>query len=75
MWCGNAELSCKQELDYEQQERQRLAHELVKLADFVEGVGGRPGAMNKFVEDTQGDSMQMVMHDVVCVSNEITIQS
>ena len=74
MWCGNAELSCKQELDYEQQERQRLAHELVKLADFVEGVGGRPGAPNKLVEDPQGDSMQMAMHDVVCVSNEIIIQ-
>ena len=54
-------LECKQELDREKQERQHLAHELENLGDFLEGFGGRPGALNEMVEDLQDVAMQIVM--------------
>ena len=49
-------LECKQELDREKQESQCLAHELENVEDFLEGFGGRPGALNELVdpEDLQG---------------------
>ena len=56
-------LECKQELDREKQERQHLAHELENLGDFLEGFGGRPGALNEMVEDLQDVAMRIVMHD------------
>ena len=60
-------LECKQGLDREKQERQRLAHELENVQDFLDGFGGRPGALNELVdpEDLQGVAMQMVMRDFV----------
>ena len=54
-------------VDGGKQERQRLAHELENLEDFIEGFGGRPGALNELVdpEDLQGVAMQVVMRDFV----------
>ena len=55
-------LKCKQELDRENQERQRLARELENLEDFLEGFGGRPGSLKAKLQSV---AMQMVMCDFV----------
>ena len=55
-------LKCKQELDRENQKRQRLARELENLEDFLEGFGGRPGSLKA---NLQSVAMQMVMCDFV----------
>ena len=60
-------LECKQELDREKQES---AHELGNLWYFIEGIGGRPGALNDLADPEDLQMHVRNMHDFedfVCV--------